>query len=778
MSNKIIHTNNKEEIDISKFIEHFKSEWKLLTICTVVFLLLGISFLRYFSPLYKVHAKVLVLDDNESGNALSVIGGNSMKAFGDLFGVKSNVDNEVEVLEAANLISKVVRDNNLFVKIHRPGTLKNIELFSKAPIDVQFLSLNDSIKEQKINLKIFDKNSFFLESDDELFPNKIHFNDTIHSVAGKFIVRKTGINFDYNSYIISVKSIDETADALASDLSVEVTSKETTIMGLEFKTSIPKKGEFFLSKLIDAYRTRNLLEKNKISDSTIVFLDKRIAIVKSELNDLENQLQSFKEKNRIFDIPSQSKSLVDASYYNYNKSKELQVQLEVVNNMLEMVKSSSKSILPHIANSDPTFLTLIQNYNALILQRERMLLSVKEGNPLISNVDNQISSVRADMIKNLTSQQTDLSIASDAYQKEVNQNNQRVYTLPSLEKSFVGLSRERDVKQALYLFLLQQREETAISKASNFTNASIIDGPKSEFKPYFPKTIIVFILSVLSALLFTMFWILWKNLFSNKIISKQDIQNLTDCPLIAEIGHSSNEGMLLDEDGRSVISEEFRQLRTNLSFAIGDKTCPKILITSTISGEGKSFISFNIANIYAKAGKKVLLIEMDLRKPKLSSYLGVDNSQGLTSFIISKQSISNYLVPIVEQENLFFLSSGPIPPNPAELLMAGKIEELFVDASKMFDYIIIDSPPLGLVTDAQIIAKYSDVNLYVIRCNLSFKKSFDLVNNLVQSNQLRNLYIILNDVSSKFRKYGYGYGYGYGLNKKKRTFQIKKFFTQ
>jgi capsular exopolysaccharide synthesis family protein len=390
------------------------------------------------------------------------------------------------------------------------------------------------------------------------------------------------------------------------------------------------------------------------------------------------------------------------------------------------------------------------------------MLTAKEGNPLLKNIDLQLGTVRSDMIKNLRSQQKDLFITQNKFEAENRKINEQIASLPSTERTYINFSREREVKQALYLFLLQQKEQAAISKASTISNATIIDGPKSEYRYFTPNKKIIYLLGVIAAFLVTLFWIFIKRIFNNKVNSKNDLQKLTDCPIIGEIGHSTHNGIIIDEDGRSVISEQFRQLRTNLSFVLGNNKCSKIVITSSISGEGKSFMSFNLALIYARAQKKVLLIEMDLRKPKLSKLLNIDNSKGYTTFTVNNGDINNYINKLPHNEYLHFLSSGPIPPNPAELLMSPSTTKMFEELSNNFDLIIIDTPPLGLVADAQIISNYSDTILYLSRCNFSLLKSLETVNEFHHNKKLSNLYLVLNDIKKNNGDYGYGYGYGYG----------------
>ena len=749
-------------IDVKKYLNQFKANLTFLIIALVLFLFTAFLYLRYTTPQYKIHAKVLVQDEKKNASSGSFLGSGMIKDFGDLFGIKNNVANEVEILETKALLSKIVKEHNYFVQYFRTGLLNDIEQYKSMPFEVVFTSPIDSIIPLNITLLISKGDSLFQLNNEKSEPHKwFRFGDIINAGNISFYLKKSGLPYDQREYSFTIKNIDQTVSEIASKLSIDVTNKETTVIGIDYVTTIPRKGEDLLANLIGAYMDRNLNEKNRIIDSTLIFLTQRINIVINDLNGIESEIQTFKEKNGIIDIPNQSKSLIENANNYYNKSKEAEVQLEIVGDMLSTLESGNKTIMPYLSNSQPSFLALLQSYNSLIIDRDKSLLTARGDNPILRNIEVQLATVRSDMIRNLKSQQKDLSTAKVNFDAENKKVIKEIASLPLTERTYINYSRERDVKQALYLFLLQQKEQAAISKASNISNATIIDGPKSEYRPFTPKRIMIYLIGVFAAIFLTLLWIFVKGLFNNKIVSKKDLLQLTDCPIIAEIGHNINDSIILDDDGRSVLSEQFRQLRTNLSFTIGNNKCSRIVVTSSISGEGKSFISFNLALIYARTGKKVLLIEMDLRKPKLSRLLNMDNTNGYTNYIVNNGDINKYIQQLPINEHLYFLSSGPVPPNPAEILMSESTESMFGILSQRFDYIIIDTPPLGLVTDAQIISKFSDTVLYLVRCNFSYLKSIETINEHYLEKKLNNLYLVMNDMKSSNGGYGYGYGYGY-----------------
>jgi len=760
---------DEDEFDVRKLISRFLDHWKLFVISLVIFIIAAFLFIRYSTPMFKVHAQVLVEDDQKnSGSPFSFIGGSQMQDLSSLFGIQSNVYNELGILETRDLLERVVRDMNLNTTYYRKGSIRSVELYNKSPFAIKFFPLSDTILASSVDVSFSDSgatNKFKISSGDiDITGKEASFGDSIHTSIGTIILSKTGQSFEESDYSFTMMSVDEMVEDISDEFISDITDDQTTIISLTYNTSIPQKGEDILQRLISAYIERNLNEKNKISDSTLAFINGRIGIVSKDLYNIEASIQGFKQKNKIADIDEQAKALIGNASDYYNKLNDVEVKLNIVNTMLNGVKEDTKKPVPTLVNSDPTFIALVEKYNNLITQRDRLLLSTTESNPLVKNIDAQLTGARNDMIRGLENQQQALQVTKSKIVGENSIINNMVNEVPVQERQYLDLSRERDVKQALYLFLLQQKETTAITKASNIPSASVIAAPKTEFLPYFPKKSIVLGIGFLLGLIIPTGYVILKYTLNTRIITKEDITEITDCSILAEIGHSEKAGMLsMKEEGRSVMAEQFRIFRTNMDFIIGKKECPKILITSSISGEGKSFIAANLGQIYAYSGKKVLLMEMDLRKPKLSAMLGVNNDHGFTNFIISVEPVRNFIKPLIQSPNVYLMSSGPVPPNAAELLMSSDVKDMFEELSEQFDVIIIDSPPVSAVADAQILGKHSDVNLYVVRQGYSFKGSLELVNDIVDNNKFSNLYLVVNDVKrGASYKYGYGYGYGYG----------------
>ena len=761
--------DNNDVFDIKNTLSNFLNNWKLFLFCAIVFLALGFLFTKYVTPMYKINAEVLVQDDNKTSTSSSILSSTGLQDFGGLLDVQSNVLNEVAIIQSKDILGKVVRGMNLTIEYYKQNGIRYSEMYHKSPFELYYIPNNDSTLTTIFDLNFTDlgkSNKIKIAYQNSLSDTSFSgsFNDTINTPIGKLYFKRTSIPFEDIPYQIKLYSVDAKVAEIVGNLLIENTNSQTSIISITYNTNVPAKGEDIVHRIILEYTKRNLTEKNRISDSSIAFINSRIAIVSQDLNSIEGQIQNFKQANKIADLSEQSRVLIDNSSLYNERLNQVDVQLNVTNATLNYLndRNNNKRPVPYLLNNDPTFLGILQKYNELQAERDKSSLSISADNPITQNLEGQISNLRADMIRSLENQLKALNTTRNQIVNENSTIRTLVNNVPVQERQFVDLSREQGVKQALYLYLLQKKEETAITEASNLAGASIIATPKSDFLPYFPRTILILAASIILGLIVPTVIILLKNILHNRIISREDIKGITNANILAEIGHSHTKLLSMKEEGRSMLAEQFRVFRTNMDFITGQKKCSKILITSSMSGEGKSFIAANLSQIYAYSGKKVLLMELDLRKPHISNLFGVSNEKGFTNFIISGGLVDDFIKQIPDQQNIFILSSGPVPPNPAELLMTPAVTDMFEYLNTRFDIIIIDSPPIGLVIDTQILAKHSDVNLFVVRERLTFKNNLEIVNDLTENEKFSNLYLVVNDVKKGTSyKYGYGYGYGY-----------------
>jgi len=769
------HLEEEESIDIKRILSKLLGRWKLILLLTAISLVISYIYTKYTAPVFQINAKVLVNDDSRGGGLAKQ--SSALMDLGGIMNAKNSVDNEIEILKTRFLMEQVVRDMQLNITYSKRVNFVNRELY-KAPFKIKFLKGVDSIKATKINVNKAVDNKVAISS--KGFEKVVNWNEpfTISGVGTLSISQEPGAFLAGSSYFATVTSIDEKVASLMERLSVGVSNKQASVIDLGLSYFIPKKGEDILSRLIEKYTQGNLNDKNAVADSTAKFIKERISVISGELGDYENKEQTYKQQNRLADMSEQGKLLVQNTGEFTTQLANAETQVSILNDLENYLKDEAKnkrvfptSLLPQ----DMVFSGLMSQYNSLLIERDKQLLSVTEESPFIKNIDSQISGLRRGLLSNIQSTKNTYVLTRNKLRSQLSQAESQIKNVPEVEKNYLKLARNKDIKQELYIFLMQKAEETAISKTSNISVAKTIDPPKSQVNPISPKNNVIYAIGFLVGLIVPASIFILIDLFNTTISTKEDITTHTNVPVIGEISHNTSvDNLIVANQGRSAISEQFRALRTNLSFYLKEVDEKVILLTSSMSGEGKSFTSINLANILALSGKKVILMELDLRKPGLSAKLNIDNHLGFTNYTINKELTENDIIkPLSVNKNMFIVSSGPIPPNPAETLMSDRTSLLIDTLKKQFDYIIIDAPPIGIIADAQLLASYADVTLYLVRQKYTKKEQLNIVNDLHFAKKMKNIGIVVNDISAK--DYGYGYGYGnYGEEEKTGFFNKLK----
>lgn len=762
--NDQLNVDSEEVINIKAILSKLISGWYWLAVFACVGIISSYVYLHYTSPSYQINAKLLVNDDEKGGSI-----GKQASALMDLGGLmsgKSSVDNEVEILKTRFLMEQVVRDMQLNIVYSRKNGLMTQEIY-QAPVKLTITKGVDSIRNTTLELTRISDTKLNVKTKEI---NKDVVWGQVFTVEGigALSLLPTDIKFKGETLMINVSSIDDRVAEMMKRLTVSMANKQVSVIDLGLVHSLPKKGEDILNKLIYQYIITNLTDKNSIADSTGKFIKERLSSIAAELGDVENDVESFKERNKLADMSEQGKALVQSTSELTSELAKAESQVTIMSDLENYMKDSQKnkrvfpaSLLPQ----DMVFSGLMNQYNALLIEREKQLLSVTEESPFIKNIDEQIIQMRAGILANIQSTKNSFVVNRDKLRSQLNQAQGQIGGVPQIEKNYLKLARNRDIKQELYIFLMQKAEETAISKTSNISVAKLIDPPKADNRPISPKKNVVYFIGLMLGLIIPAAVLIISDLLKTTVSSKEDILNATTIPIIGEINHnSSDDNLIVANQGRSAISEQFRALRTNLSFYLKNENEKVILLTSSMSGEGKSFTAINLGNILALAGKKVLLMELDLRKPGLSAKLGIANDIGFSTYTISSEvKIENIIKPLKVNPNMFIISSGPLPPNPAETLMSEHMPGLISKLKEQFDYIIMDAPPIGIITDAQLLAVYADVTLYLVRQKVTQRSQLKSAEELRKSGKIKNLSLVINDITTK--SYGYGYGYGtYGAN--------------
>lgn len=781
--------NNNQEVDFKFLVSKVLGNWYWYLLSLVLCIGLALLYLRYATPQFNVTSKVLVNANNGNKTSSGISEGTMLSELG-LFSDQSDVNNELQIIHSRTLIEKTVHDLQLNVTYWGQGDVRYSETYKKSPFFINLLSLKKQLEypiEYDIRI-VKDKVKFTDEETDSTFTAS--FGDTLRFKYGEWVLLRNPVVTEKDPKRPLGLKIITYGNALAqytTNITAVITNEDVTTIDLGYSTAVPEKGEDVLNHLINLYVNANIDENNRIADSTIAFIDSRIVGVGRDLGTVERGIEQFKKTNKLADLSEQSKTLVGTSSDLEKTLAEQDVQIEVVDGLIKYLddNKNNQRIMPTTAPiQDPAFVATLEKYNSLQLQRQDLLLNSTEANPAIKSIDIQLEQQRADLLKLLQSFRNGLVVSRTNLQARSGSLETAIQKVPTQEREYLEYSRRQNVLQQLYVYLLQTREQTAVSKYNNIAPLRIIDAPESAPLPYYPNKIITALVALILAMAIPSGVLFVKELMNTKVISVADVTNATSVPVVAEISHSkSKKTVVVNKETRSAVAEQFRSLRTNLQYLMTGVNDKVILMTSSMSGEGKSFVAINLASALAISGKRVLLMELDLRKPKLSSNLNIDNGVGITNYIVSDVKLSDIIKPTNVHPNCYLISSGSLPPNPSELILHERVQKLFAEAKQSFDYIIIDTPPVGLVTDAQLLGSFADLTLYVVRQKYTFKKQISIVEDLYYHRKFKKLNIVINDVKrTPGYSYGYGYGYGYGYadgyyDKEKKTPFFKRVFS-
>jgi len=775
------HESKTDNKDLLRFIGRILNNWYWFVLCGGIGLALAFLYVRYTIPTYKVHAKLLVSDDKKGG---SLMGGSALGELSGLMGAKNSVDNEVEVLRTADLMKEMVIAQDAYIRYFKVGSIHNIPVI-ESPYQVDLLSAVDSIQ-LPISLKINSTKNNLLELSNADTSFQVQVNQPfLLPQRGLLRITESGQRAypEENRYGFSLIPLRDIVESFMSSLFVEVTNKNVSTIDLTLETALPKQGERYLQTLIEKYVELNLHDKNLIADSTLSFINARLSKITEELAGVEDRISGYKQSTKLADISEQSKILLQNSA-DYTKSvAEVETQLAVLDALSSYLRDSQNPrVVPSsvIAN-DIAFNGLINRYNELVLQRERLLMANTEDNPLVLNVTSQIAGLRTDMINNVAGTRRQLELAKENQLQLSNRVTSQIQQVPTIERGYIDLARLQQIKQAQYIFLQEKWEETAIGRTANVSNSKVIDTPKAGKLPVTPKRNMIFAVGLFLGLLVPLIIFYVQDLLNVRIRSVEELEQLNILPILGTIAHSTEEGqVVVSKTSRSGIAEQFRAMRTNLEFSLqGGKT---ILFTSSMSGEGKSYVALNLAVSLALLDKKVLLMELDLRKPSVTAKLGLASGKGFSHYVVRPEmKIHEIVTASGAHENVDLIQAGAIPPNPAELLLHPRAEQLMEQLKSQYDYILMDAPPVGIVTDAQLLSRYADACLYLVRQGYTYKEQLRIPNDLQAKGKIKLIHLVINDVKARgsyYGNYGYGYGYGYGdygqVSNGKKWWQIFK----
>ena len=765
---------------IGLFIKYL-SFWKWFVISLVAFIVLAVLYVKFTLPVYKIQTAVL-FQDSQKGS-----GSSTTPAFDGmgLITQKSNVENEMEMLGSSLIADKVVRELENYTTYTQISSLLNIIRYKKevlykseSPIHITLSETMLNAIEDDIVLSVLVHSNGAYEFSGKHLNNsytvKSFLKDSVITFPfGEINVFKTGFKPKDNMLLeVVIKHPIRVADQFINSLEMEVTSKTSSVVTLSLKSYNAMEGKEFMEHLIEVYNREMLSDQLDLADKTSQIIDAHLSLLSDELSTVDSQAEDYKQSQGITDLASQS-NLYNVQTSGIEQRKmDVETQLAIVTDLSNFVQNQDPTdqLLP--ANSgirSESLNSMISNYNNLVMEKTKLSRVASSSNQAMIDLSNQIESMYRTVRSSLQNEKRNLQITLSDLSQQLNVDKARLRAVPRQQRIYSDITRQQGVKESLFLFLLQKKEEKYMNMATAEPNTKLIDYVRI-MGVVSPNKIFSILIAIFLGLLVPIIIIKIKELMRYQIGHKQELAEMSNVPLLGEIPKTiETSRMLIKEDGTDSFTEMVRLLRANLLFVIDSVDKKVINMVSSISGEGKTFVTINLATSLALLDKKVLIIELDIRKPKFGLYLDVPNDGGMTMFLSGHQTADKLIKPSGIHPNLFMINAGPVAPNPNELLAKPALDQLIQNLRDQFDFIIVDTAPVGLVSDSLMLNRIADINLYIVRADYTPKKNIEDATIIYNEDKLKNMYFILNSVDFNKRNYRYGYGkrYGYGYSLKK-----------
>jgi tyrosine-protein kinase Etk/Wzc len=767
-----IASHDEEGINLREELDKYLIHWKWFVGIVLVAILCAFLFLRYATPQYMVASKILI---KEEGGSIS----SELEAFQDLGimgGSEGNIANELHLLKSRSLTASVVKDLKLNVSYFVKGNIKETEVYGeRVPFELVFLNSKEAYTSLNTTfyIKATSNSEFELFSEKEQLTATIPFGEEFSLGTYKailYVKNKTVLSENTNRFRIRVQPTEQLIETLIQSIQIATMDKKSTVLRLSMKHPVREKAMAIINTLVVNYNKAGVNDKSEVGQRTALFINERLDLIEEDLSLVDSRAEIYKKDNKLTSVESDSELFVAQVSENEKALFDITTQMHLVDFMDAYLKKNEGSfeLLPaNLGFEDVSIASLSNKYNEVVLERSRILQGSSDQNPMVKNLEFQLLSYQKSIRESLVNVKASLTITLRELTRQDKKLNNKIGAIPTIEREYRNIKREQGIKEALYLYLLQKKEENEITLAVTTANSKVIDLAYGSPVPVAPRKNIVLLASVLIGLMIPFVVIYTNDLLDNKIHSRKDLEKTLSIPILGDIPlNESKEHIVVKKGSRSSSAEAFRLLRTNLDFMLTEdkENAKTIFLSSSVSGEGKSFISINLACALALSGKKVALLGMDLRAPKITEYIDMAQKKGITNYIMDDGlELNDLKINMSKHQGLDIYPSGIIPPNPAELLMHPRVEELFEKTKVSYDYVVVDTAPVNLVTDTLMIANKADLFIYVTRANYLDKRLLEVPKNLYKEKRLPNMAMLLN--GTDYTK-GYGYGnygaYGYG----------------
>jgi tyrosine-protein kinase Etk/Wzc len=772
MENQINYLAQEESIDIKKIAIKILRNWYWFIISVLITSAIAYFINRSRIPIYNVNATLIVNEEKKSSVDLLI---NAL----DRYSARKIIENEIAIIKSYRMAYKAITElrSDFEISYFSIGRLKKPMLYKSAPFKIILDSSSLNTPNCPVYITILNKDQYRIEIDGEFNVNKIHkFGEPYIDKNFHFTAFLNNVNLDYSiKYYFTINSFNSLVNFYQGQLSVSPNDKKGTVLILSINGPVAAMEADYLNKLMEVYIRSGLEEKNQTATNTINFIDEQLSTVVDSLRKAEDKLQNFRLNNKILDVSSEGNAIMQRLEKVQTEKATVDVEIKYykyLQKYIEDKKDFREALAPSIMGiDDPLLNSLVSELASLYGERSILTRNAQQNYPGLSLINAKIQNAMDALKENIKQIINSANISIGEINKRLADIEREIQQLPITERRLLNIERDFKLNDKIYDFLLQRRADAAITKASNVADNKVLD--QASYQNYVlvsPKTSRNKMIAIALGLLIPLFILLIIEYFNEKIIEPKDIENLTKVPIYGSVGHNEKiTDIPVAKNPKSPIAESFRAFRTNLQYVMRNKEQKVICISSTIIGEGKTFCAVNLAAIIAQSNKKTLLMSLDLRKPKTHKIFDINNRKGLSTYLIGRSTFEEVVVQ-TEIEHLFVAPSGPVPPNPAELIETSLMEEFIARAKNEFDIIIIDTPPIAIVTDALLLTKFSDVFVFVIRQNYSTKAVLKLVDDLYHKRDMTNVGILINDikVNSYYRytrKYSYGYGYyGYGYS--------------